>query len=44
MMEDLILILRQNLENIYNTQREMLVLMRDMAAILEKAEGNSDVR
>lgn len=44
MMEDLILVLRQNLENIYKTQREMLVLMRDMAAILENAEGNSDVR
>lgn len=36
MMEDLILILRQNLENIYNTQREMLVLMRDMAVMLER--------
>lgn len=36
MMEDLILVLRHNLENIYNTQREMLVLMRDMAVILEQ--------
>lgn len=35
-MEDLVLVLRQQLENIYITQREMVILMRDMAVILDQ--------